>query len=351
MTDHVEILLRSPDGSVKILKERIKEAGKLLFKRNSAVDVEVKVPYLCDGGEEFAIVRWEVNTADEAIRIWTHTDRYSDGADRSPVWSRTQNIYPTPNTDAATIEVVMNVLLLRLDLLERGFVKGEISASNFAMERHTPESEFSHYGGSWSALCEFIASELRKPTTLDVEKRTVTALRSDCAIVKVNMGIGAVGFFARPYVRLDALSDIREKGDSRLGAPRVRMIQRMQGELPTAQIEIPYYGLGTCKPRATKAEVILYRADALLENDGERSSNAEWEIVSINATSDVYPCDPVPMSLSTMARNYAAAGDPKLDKKLIELWKVGGTPNTYTAGQFAESAMFFLTHGIIVKSG
>jgi len=71
------------------------------------------------------------------------------------------------------------------------------------------------------------------------------------------------------------------------------------------------------------AGVVLYSAAALTENQGERSSEADWEVVCLLAgeRSDE-PMDPV-----TMARNF--------------LEKPGGTFAPYTARQFAEAIWYW----------
>ena len=69
--------------------------------------------------------------------------------------------------------------------------------------------------------------------------------------------------------------------------------------------------------------IVLYSAAALTENDGVRSSDAEWEVVCLLAGAEPEePMDPV-----TMARHF--------------LEKPGGTFAPYTAQQFAEAIWFW----------
>ena len=71
------------------------------------------------------------------------------------------------------------------------------------------------------------------------------------------------------------------------------------------------------------AGVVLYSAAALTENDGRRSSDADWEVVCLLAGEAAdEPMDPL-----TMARNF--------------LEKPGGTFAPYTARQFAESIYYW----------
>jgi hypothetical protein len=67
------------------------------------------------------------------------------------------------------------------------------------------------------------------------------------------------------------------------------------------------------------AGVVLYSAETLLENAGNRSGNWDWEIVCLLAG----PQEDEPMHPVTMARNMLA--------------KPGGTPCEYSAQEFAEA--------------
>ena len=78
-------------------------------------------------------------------------------------------------------------------------------------------------------------------------------------------------------------------------------------------------------------KVVCYSAATLLENGGERSSDADWEIVAIIAST----VDEEPMHPLAMARNF--------------LQKEGGTFAPYTAEQFAEAIYYWSTR-VTVKS-
>jgi len=71
------------------------------------------------------------------------------------------------------------------------------------------------------------------------------------------------------------------------------------------------------------ASVVLYSAEALLENNGSRSGEFDWEVVCLLAA----PVADEPMHPLTMARN------------LLE--KPGGTFCEYTARQFAEAIYYW----------
>jgi len=71
------------------------------------------------------------------------------------------------------------------------------------------------------------------------------------------------------------------------------------------------------------AGVVLYSAETLLENGGERSGPWDWEVVCLLAS----PVPDEPMDPVTMARNM--------------LGRPGGTPCRYTAEQFAEAVWYW----------
>ena len=74
---------------------------------------------------------------------------------------------------------------------------------------------------------------------------------------------------------------------------------------------------------ANFAKVVLYAAHELLKNDGERSTECDWEIVCLIAS----PVEDEPMHPLAMARN--------------QLEKVGGTPRTYTSEEWADSVWYW----------
>ena len=77
------------------------------------------------------------------------------------------------------------------------------------------------------------------------------------------------------------------------------------------------------REEARFASVVLYSADTLLENDGSRSGDFDWEVVCLIAG----PAETEPMDPLTMARNM--------------LEKPGGTYAEYTAQDFAEAVWYW----------
>ncbi len=89
--------------------------------------------------------------------------------------------------------------------------------------------------------------------------------------------------------------------------------------------EDPYIRVTAAGPRepVRHAAVVLYSAATLLENGGTRSSDAEWEVVSVQASAAADE----PMYPLTMARNF--------------LEKPGGTFADYPARAFAEAIWYW----------
>lgn len=119
-----------------------------------------------------------------------------------------------------------------------------------------------------------------------------------------------------------------------MGLPiKARVVQRQAGEDPYIETYVTpedAEAFGVKPTPAKRCDVVCYSAAALLENGGERSSDADWEIVTILA----YPTDhEEPMLPLAMARNM--------------LCKPGGTSGIYSATEFAESIYFHATRNSV----
>lgn len=115
---------------------------------------------------------------------------------------------------------------------------------------------------------------------------------------------------------------------------KAEVFQRQEGEDLYVQIFVTWEDairFGFKPERAAACKIVCYSAEALLENGGERSTDCEWEIVTILATNG----QKEPMTPLTMARNF--------------LEKPGGTKGVYTAEEFAEAIWFWSNQGIRVK--
>jgi hypothetical protein len=140
---------------------------------------------------------------------------------------------------------------------------------------------------------------------------------------KVIVPVPPEGFFCPPRTRLMP------------GMPvRAEVVTRQDGEDPYVQTFITPEDAktwGVLETPAEIAEVVCYSAEALLENGGTRSTDCDWEIVtllcSIGATDPMMPL--------AMARNF--------------LEKPGGTKGEYTAQEFAEAIWHWSQRGIRIK--
>jgi hypothetical protein len=92
------------------------------------------------------------------------------------------------------------------------------------------------------------------------------------------------------------------------------------------------HGALVVRPART-VDIVCYSAEALMENDGGRSTDCDWEIVTFLCTDED---EQEPMTPLTMARNF--------------LEKPGGTRSVYTSREFAESIWHHASvRGIRVK--
>jgi hypothetical protein len=94
--------------------------------------------------------------------------------------------------------------------------------------------------------------------------------------------------------------------------------KRWEGEEPVLKTVV----VNGKKTPARFVNIVLYHHDVLKESN-EQSSDAEWEIISINASL----FENEPMHPMTMARNM--------------LQKAGGTKGEYSGQQFAEALWFW----------
>lgn len=184
-----------------------------------------------------------------------------------------------------------------------------VGISDF-VKRQTALSTFAHFNGSWEKLAALATKHFTRKNP---------GFRPGVLLVEVP----ALGFWTS-IVRLNQNSRLESKW-----APRT------DGEGGFIQTVVKNWdehsSLPQIKAQANHVVLVLYSAEALSENGGTRSTDCEWEIVSINAS-------PVeggkePMTPMAMARNF------------LEL--PGGTKTEYTAQQFAEAIVFWNTHGMV----
>lgn len=184
-------------------------------------------------------------------------------------------------------------------------VKGKVAASTFVKGFSTRMGSNSYFDGTWDELCVLTVEHFAdsEPGTGSVDGDVllinVPADRFYCAVTEIT---------AENEHMIEEIEQVRAEGE----APYKTRVLR-----------------GKKQPAKT-AQIVVYRADVLAQDD-DRSSDAEWEIVSVNAGPGYH----VPMSPTTMARN--------------ENHEAGGTKRTYTAEQWAESIAFWQTHVSIIE--
>lgn len=135
------------------------------------------------------------------------------------------------------------------------------------------------------------------------------------------------GFFCPPQAKMV------------MGMPvNAEIVQRQDGEEPYLQTYVTravaeaFGALIDCPAKAV--DIVCYSADALEENNGKRSTDCDWEVVTVlcRDTDEREPMLPL-----AMARNM--------------LEKAGGTMGTYTAKEFAEAIWHHSTQkGLRVKN-
>ncbi len=182
-----------------------------------------------------------------------------------------------------------------------------IGWSDFARERYRPGMGHSYFEGGEAKLSELIAEhwEDRRPGhgRENLEQVVIVPLPPVgfvCGTVKVDENTQLHAAFSRRQAGEEAYIDINAVGQ---------------------------------REPAVHAAVVLYSAATLLENDGARSGDTDWEIVSVQAS----PVDYEPMRPLTMARNL--------------LSKPGGTPCEYTAREFAEAIWYWSARCSVREDG
>lgn len=167
-----------------------------------------------------------------------------------------------------------------------------IAVNDFA-KRHIKKSSYSYFDGTWKELVELVNKNFSKARK---------GYRDGVILVPV-----PEGRFYTSMCRITKDSVFKTTYEP-----------RQEGEEPVLKTVL----INGEKTPAKYVNIVLYRHDVLAENN-ENTTNAEWEIISINASL----VENEPMHPMTMARNM-------LEKK-------GGTKAEYTGEQFAEALWFW----------
>lgn len=174
----------------------------------------------------------------------------------------------------------------------------KVACSEF-VKRQTQYSGFSHFDGTWEQLENVVASRFSDPTCVHPGYKD--------GVVLVDMP--ADWFYSgivelQPGAKMRAAYEARREGE----AAFIRVSAKSKKQI------------------AKHASVVLYSHAVLMENN-EADTEAEWEIVAIKArtSEEEEPMDPM-----TMARNF--------------LHLTGGTKGDFSAQQFAESIVYWNHH-------
>jgi hypothetical protein len=176
----------------------------------------------------------------------------------------------------------------------------QVAINDFA-RRQTAESNFSHYEGSFDALCELVARNL--------DSKVILVDDDDGQVIKVTLP--GKGFFSAVTQATPEMSFVG------------RYEQRDDFEYPYINVR----AVAGSKVPANETDIILY-SHAKLAVKNEHSTDAAWEIVSINAkrTTKEEPLHPVTMMRNQ--KNYS-----------------GGTRAKYTPEQWADAVEYWLGGG------
>lgn len=178
------------------------------------------------------------------------------------------------------------------------------------VKRQTKESGHSHFEGSWEEL-EMIIEQALDTDHFPGKNQYITKGYRDGVILVEIQPIYLPCFYS-------GIVNLTE--DTKLVA---NYAPRRIEEAPFIRISAKGK-----KQMAKHASVVLYRHDVLEENN-ERETDAEWEIVCIKARTSE---EEEPMDPYTMARNF--------------LHLKGGTKGVFTAEQFAKSIVYWNNHCI-----
>lgn len=172
-----------------------------------------------------------------------------------------------------------------------------ISVSSF-VKRQVLNSEFSHFDGTWDELLNLVKDTILSSTL------------NDKPVIKSGYRDGVILVEVPPdkfYTSVVELVD----GDTFKGEYKPRQL----GEEPRRSTYVNRKN--TEKQKAVAVDIVLYRYDVLAENS-ENSSDAEWEIISINARPTL---EEQPIEVGTLMHNhFGSSGGTKTnmtDKEFV----------------------------------
>lgn len=187
--------------------------------------------------------------------------------------------------------------------------KGVVGTSDFVRRFSIREGSNSYFTGSWEELEELVMKHF------DDHEWGTGSVSGDVLLVNVppaGFRTSIVEITDENRHLVETVEKTRAKGEKSFMGQVIRE--------------------GYEKQPAKFAKIVIYRADALTLSDGVRSTDAEWEIVSVNAQND----EVTPMHPTTMLRNAKA--------------EVGGTLRTYTDKEWADAYAYWETHVSVEES-
>ena len=187
----------------------------------------------------------------------------------------------------------------------------KVACSEF-VKRQTEESGFSYFSGTWEVLEALVNVNMLIPGNVK------PGYKDGVILVKVPAEVITNKWSWYFY---SAIVDI---------TPSTKLSAHYAPRIPG---EDPYIRIATKakKQRAKYVEIVCYRHD-VLEEDNDRSTDAEWEIICIKARTSE---EEEPMHYYTMARNH--------------LHIKGGTQANFSANDFAKSIIYWNTHVMCLK--
>lgn len=183
--------------------------------------------------------------------------------------------------------------------------KDQVAAGDFVRGFSVREGSNSYYTGTWEELEQLVMDHF------DDHEWGTGSVEGDVLLVNVppegfRTSIVAIDNSNRHLV--EEIETVRREGEK---SYLTRVIKS-----------------GMTKPEAKFVKIVVYRADVLAQDSG-RSTDAEWEIVSINAQDE----ESVPMTPTTMLRNTNH--------------EEGGTFRTYTDEEWAAAYAYWDNHACI----
>lgn len=184
-----------------------------------------------------------------------------------------------------------------------------IKFSDFAKDRHTPDSPHSYTTLPDQAVFDQILEnwERAKPSYRAYDKATG----------KDEKGLLFGGVILVPIDPASFFSGVVQLQDGDVLAGVFK--PRRKGEDPRKQI----YVVGKSKLPAKSVDIVLYHRDVLAEEEPDKDYPAEWEIVSLNASPTEFETPIHPMTL--LANHFGASGGTSTglsDSELVEQLRV-----------------------------